>query len=84
MTATDKNDPRLVWILSEHKGLESWGRWKIAETENVYIAVGSKMLRRLLVVVDKESLSVRHLATRGRMGSRWTPVAQAEFGQILT
>ncbi len=80
---TAKNDPRLVWILSEHKGLESWGRWKIAETENVYIAVGSKMLRRLLVVVDKESLSVRHLATRGRIGSRWTPVAPAEFGQIL-
>lgn len=80
---TAKNDPRLVWILSEHKGLESWGRWKIAETENVYIAVGSKLLKRLLVVVDKESLSVRKLATGGRLGSQWTPVAQAEFDQFL-
>lgn len=77
------DDPRLVWILSEHKGLESWSRWKMTETENVYIAQASSLLSRLLVVVDKESLEVQHLATAGRFMSAWRTVPEADRPTIL-
>lgn len=77
------DDPRLVWIFSEHRGLESWSRWKIAETENVYIAQASSLLKRLLLVVDKESLQVRHLATGGRLSSSWRAVPAEEQSEFL-
>lgn len=82
LTAIKKDDPRLVWILGEHPGLDRWNRWQLSETEHVYIALALGMLKRLLVVVDKETLAVRHLATSGRLASSWTPVegnSQAEF-----
>lgn len=76
-----KDDPRLVWILGEHKGLDRWNSWQLAETKDVYIAQAASWTKRLLVVVDKETLAVRHLATAGRMSSLWKPVegsAQAD------
>ena len=77
------DDPRLVWIVSEHKGLARWSRWKMAETSEVYIAQAASLMKRLLVVVDKESLSVRHLAVSSRFSSKWDPVQNDDFSQIL-
>jgi len=77
-----KDDPRLVWILGEHTGLDRWNRWQLAETEHVYIAEARSLWKRLLVVVDKETLAVRHLAAASRASRYWTPItgsAQAEW-----
>jgi len=77
-----KDDPRLVWILGEHPGLDRWNRWQLAETQHVYIAQAHSLTRCLLVVVDKESLEVRHLSTGSRLSSSWTPIpgpAQSEY-----
>jgi hypothetical protein len=79
-----RDDPRLIWILGEHTGLDRWKQWKLAETKQVYIAEASSWSKRLRVVVDKETLAVHHLATAGKWGGTWTPVelaARAEFLQ---
>jgi len=73
-----KDDPRLVWILGEHAALDRWRRWQLAETMDVYIAKGLGVIKRILVVVDKETLVVRHLATSSRYSSLWKPVEGEE------
>ncbi len=78
-----KDDPRLVWILGEHPGLDRWSRWRLAETADVYIAQAERLLKRLLVVVDKETLSVQHLATSGRFSTSWAPISGGERAEIL-
>ncbi len=79
-----KDDPRLVWILGEHLGLDRWKRWRLAETQNVYITQADGIMKRLLAVVDKETLAVNFLATSSKLASGWTPVegpAQADLLQ---
>jgi hypothetical protein len=78
-----KDDPRLVWILGEHSGLEHWSRWRLSETADVYIAQAERLVKRLLVVVDKETLAVKHLATSGRWSSTWSPVPEASRQEEL-
>ena len=83
LVKTKKDDPRLVWILGEHTGLENWRNWKLAETEDVYIAQATGLLKRLMIVVDKETLEVHHLATASRFGSSWLPVSATEAEELL-
>ncbi len=78
-----KDDPRLVWILGEHTGLDRWNRWQLAETEHVYIAQASSLTKRLLVVVDKETLAVQHLAASSKMSRSWTPVIGPSQTELL-
>lgn len=78
-----KDDPRLVWMMGEHPGLQRWNRWQLAETEQVYIGQAERLLKRLLVVVDKHSLAVRHLATSSRFSPTWAVVSTAEKQNIL-
>ena len=83
MTKIKKDDPRLVWIFGEHAGLDRWNHWQLSETKTVYIAQASRWTKRLLVVVDKETLAVHHLATSGKFGSVWVPVAEAARNELL-
>ncbi|TWU28319.1 hypothetical protein [Bythopirellula polymerisocia] len=78
-----KDDPRLVWIMGEHAGLDRWNNWQLAETLDVYIAEATSLLKRLLVVVDKETLVVRHLAKASRFAKSWTPVLPEHQDEIL-
>ena len=77
------DDPRLVWILGEHIGLDRWKHWKLSETKHVYVAEASGWTKRLRVVVDKETLAVRYLATGSRFTSSWSPVAEPNRAEIL-
>ncbi len=83
MLKIKKDDPRLVWILDEHTGLDRWKRWQLSETQNVYIAQADSLLKRLLVVVDKETLAVHHLATAGRLASGWTTATGPVQAELL-
>lgn len=78
-----KDDPRLVWILGEHTGLDRWKQWQLAETKTVYIAVASSWTKKLLVVVDKETLAVHHMATASKLSSAWTPVEASRRDELL-
>jgi hypothetical protein len=83
MTRVTKDDPRLVWIFGEHGGLDRWNRWQMAETQTVYIAEAASLLKRLLVVVEKETLLVRRLAVVSRLSSTWIEASEAERADLL-
>ena len=78
-----KDDPRLAWLLGEHPGLDRWNRWQLSETETVYITQAASFTKRLLAVVDKETLAVRYLATGGLMNSGWAEVTGAAREELL-
>jgi hypothetical protein len=63
--------------------LQRWKRWQMSETDQSYIAQAESLMKRLLVVVDKQTLEVRHLATAGRFSTAWTTVSSAEKQNML-
>ena len=78
-----KADPRMARILHEHPALDRWRRWRMSETSRVYILVATGWLKRLLVIVDKETLELRHMATGSRLSPRWIEVEPAQFVYVL-
>lgn len=78
-----KDDPRVAWILGEHTGLDAWNSWQLAETSTVYIVQASGLLKRLLAVVDKETLNVYRLAQAPRFSSTWADVPDGERAELL-
>jgi hypothetical protein len=77
MEPVTRDDPRVARLLGEHERLDRWSHWRLAETSRNYIVTARTMLRRLLVVVDKESLQVTYLADGNRFGSNWSEVPGA-------
>jgi hypothetical protein len=83
LAKASKDDPRLVWIFAEHPGLDRWKHWQLAETQDVYIAEATSLLKRLLIVVDKETLAVHRLAVASRLSSTWIEASDAERADLL-
>jgi len=79
----DKTDPRMTRLIEEYPLLDRWHTWQLSETATVYILVGSARLRRLLVVVDKESLEAKRLATANRLFGGWKSVAPPQYDSLL-
>jgi hypothetical protein len=83
LKAVKKADPRMARLLHEHPALDRWRRWRMSETSRVYVLVAAGWLKRLLVVVDKETLELRHMATGSRLSPRWADVEPAQFAYVL-
>jgi hypothetical protein len=71
-----RDDPRIARVLGEYEGLDRWSRWRLAETATSYILIASAWVRRLLVVLDKESLELIRLAEGTRFSSNWSEVSE--------
>lgn len=78
-----KDDPRMARLLDEYPKLDSWPRWRIAETETVYVLLATSWLRQLSIVVDKESLDVSHIAVSGRLITNWLELSTAQREELL-
>ena len=74
-----KADPRMARLLGEHPRLDRWKGWRIAVTATVYILTAAGWLKRLLVVVDKESLELKLLATGSRFQPGWREVEPSQY-----
>ena len=83
LTAIRKSDPRMCLVLGEHPGLDRWRRWRLAETPQAYVLEARRLMRRLLVVVDKQNLQTIRLATRSRFRSEWIDVPSQQFREFL-
>lgn len=83
MRSVTKADPRMARLLDEHPPLDRWGGWRIAETAKVYILTATGWLKQLLVVLDKESLEIRVLATATRFASGWRIVKPRQYEYVL-
>lgn len=78
-----KADPRMARLLAEYPLLDRWRRWQLAETQSVYVLAASGLWKKLLVVVDKETLELRHLATGNRLQTHWQPVEPSQYSFVL-
>ena len=70
-------------MLHEHPLLDRWHHWRISETATVYILVACGWFRRLLAVVDKESLELKRLATANRLATAWNVVDPSQHEYVL-
>jgi hypothetical protein len=78
-----KADPRMARLLDEHPRLDRWRGWRLSETATVYILAASGWLRRLLLVVDKESLEIKVLATGNRLARGWQIIRPTQYRFVL-
>lgn len=69
--SVSKSDPRLARLLGEYPRLDRWRQWQLSETRGAYVAVALGIFKRLLVVLDKESLEPHYVATSSRLNRRW-------------
>lgn len=72
-------DARLARVFIEYPLLERWRNWSLSETSTVYNLTAAGLVKRLLVVIDKQSFAVLHLATGHRLSSTWTAVDPAQM-----
>jgi hypothetical protein len=79
----DKTDPRLGQVIGQHPYLNRLRKWKLSETANRYLLLSSGWLRQVLVVVDKDSLELRRVATAYRLLSRWETIAPTDYARLL-
>ncbi|HBO46408.1 MAG TPA: hypothetical protein DD670_21260, partial [Planctomycetaceae bacterium] len=74
MEPVNKADPRLARLLDTHPSLERWRHWRIAESATAYHLTARGWLRKLLLLVDKDSLELKLLATGRRFRVGWDEV----------
>jgi len=70
-------------LLDVHPALDHWRSWKLTETASIYVAVAGKLMRRLLVVVDKESLQPLRIATGSRLIPGWKDVPADHWDEVV-
>jgi hypothetical protein len=83
MNPISRDDPRMARVLGEYAKLDHWSRWQIAETDTSYILSATSLFRRLLLVLDKESLEAIHLAESIRFARRWPDVPHDRWPEYL-
>jgi hypothetical protein len=77
------DDPRLARILGEYPKLDRWPHWQLAETASVYVLTARSLLRRLLLVLDKESLQATRVAEGFRLARQWPEIPPAQWDEFL-
>jgi len=78
-----KDDPRMARLLDEHPLLDRWGNWRISETADCYVLTAAGWFKRMLAVVDKESLELRHLAVGSRLFGTLATVEPSQYDYVL-
>lgn len=77
------DDPRMARVLGEYPKLDRWRRWWLSETESTYLLVTRSLVRQVLLVVHKESLSILYAAVAGRIWSPWQEMTQLQRDDLL-
>ncbi|MFW6125402.1 MAG: hypothetical protein ACOC46_04570 [Pirellulales bacterium] len=76
-------DPRLARLFDAHPHLDRFGHWRITEAGEVYVLSCRRWLRRLVLVVDKQSLAVRRLAVGSLGASRFRRVEPGQYDRVV-
>jgi hypothetical protein len=69
-----KGEPLLALLQERYEELKRWSRWKASETATAHILVASRWLKRLVLVVDKESGNLCRAAVASRFGAEFSPI----------
>ncbi len=83
LAKVSKDDPRMARLLGEYPKLDRWSQWKLAETAAAYVLVASALVKRLLIVVDKNDLGVLRLAKGSQFSSKWTEASEVDRAAYL-
>lgn len=83
LKSVPQSEPPVFSLLNRYPKLKRWGHWKASETSTVCILTASRILRQLVMVVDKKSLETRYLAVKNRFSTAWNAVPKSERGQYL-
>jgi hypothetical protein len=79
-----RDDERLARILRSFPALAEWGDFQLAETRTSFNLTTSRRLQKLLVVLDKETLTPRHAAVAKRWSKSWQTLSAEELTTILS
>jgi hypothetical protein len=83
LRTVSKDDPRMARILGEFPKLDHWRRWRIAETKSAYVLTARALIKRLLLVIDRQSLEVLRLATGSALSKLWTEAPEVDRAEYL-
>lgn len=83
LAKVSKDDPRMARLLGVYPKLDRWSRWKLAETAAAYVLVASSLVRRLLLVVEKNELEVLRLAKGSPFSNKWTEASEVDRAAYL-
>ncbi len=78
-----KDDPRIARVLGQYSKLDRWRGWRIGETASVYVLTATAVLRRLLLVLDQDTLEPRRIAFGSRLHRRWNVLPPAQWPEYL-
>jgi hypothetical protein len=77
------DDPRIRRIIERFPTLAHWRGWRLAETAAVHVVHAARRMRRLLLVVDRDSLEPLYLARGNRLSSTWTAIDPDQYADVL-
>ncbi len=83
LAPVSKADPGLARILDTYPRLDRWRTWKMAESRAAQVLVGSSAWKRLLVVLDKQTLEVLHMAAGSRLTSKWIAATERQRAEWI-
>ena len=78
-----KDDPRMARVLGEYPKLDRWRHWRLGETSRAYILMASALVKKLLVVVEKDSLEPQRIAVGSHFSAEWSDAPLAERDHYL-
>jgi hypothetical protein len=73
----------MAQVLGEYPSLDRWSRWKLSETRTVYVLSARSFFRRLLAVVDKETLQMTRLAESAPLSRIWNDIPPEQRESFL-
>lgn len=76
-------DQRIQALLKKYPSCKRWSHWRFSETSECYILTCSRWWRAVLLVVDRHTFDLKHLATGNRLLGGWRPVPAEEHEKLL-
>jgi hypothetical protein len=76
-------DPIIAVILQNYPALARWRWWKLSQTRCVSIVQASGMVRKLLIVCDRQNQTITRISVSRRGSLRWTVVDRQDWNACL-
>ena len=76
-------DPTIAVVLQKYPALARWRWWQLSQTRRVSIVQASGMVRKLLMVFDRQNQTITQISVGRRGSSRWTVVDRQDWSDFL-